>query len=69
MSETTAPVRIGSHKDVIGPGIVFVPNAPRSSTTIIWGNSLRISRGMRAENPDCCFSALFARNAATRLNP
>jgi hypothetical protein len=32
LSETTVPVRVGSHKDVIGPGIVYVPNAPRSST-------------------------------------
>lgn len=32
MSETSAPVRVSSHKDVIGPGIVYVPNAPRSPT-------------------------------------
>jgi hypothetical protein len=32
MSKTTAPDRVSSHSDVIGPGIVYVPNAPRSST-------------------------------------
>ena len=32
MSETTVPARIDPLKDVIGPGIVCVPNAPRSST-------------------------------------
>jgi hypothetical protein len=47
MSETTVPARLGSLKDVIGPGIVLFLTRPAAPPSIIWVNSLPISRGMR----------------------
>ena len=70
LSETTVPVSVGSHKDVIGPGIVYVTNAPRSSTYIIWWNSVNFTRAVarlpafsaisNTDRSDSAFATAFA---------
>jgi hypothetical protein len=70
MSETTVPARLGSLKDVIGPGIVFVPNAPRSSTAHYLGQfAAHLKRHAHLNCAIVAFFALLAGNAGTHLNP